>query len=397
MVQKPPFCLSASRQAGIGLITAVALLTIVAFGVALIASAVFQVASADNELRTAADLAALKLALTGNPGLRNSGGRSDFGFIGTMGSVPAALSDLWQKGSQPAYAFDDAKKAGAGWIGPYVPNMLASELLVLNKDRFGNDLVYTSAPFTRPSDGQVVAARIRSAGPDATSDTSDDQQVDILRNEIFATVTGTLLVDDDPVGSASVILNVPANGLLTELMDVTDSNGIFQFTDVSLGFRSLSINPKLTYEHGSATVNGGDSARFSITNYGTDPVTLTSLTATYNFTGWYQQIQIGGTTVFNYNNAPWNGTRAGSGQTITFSSSVAIGGSGRPVQIVPIRVDKGSTVTQDVVLKGVGSTVQIRLNDFRNVQTGSGSSVNPTGATITVTFSDGSQVTVTLP
>ena len=236
--------LCGNKENGVGLIVAVVLLTIVAFGFALIAPAVFQITAADNSSKTAQNLESLKIALTGNPAVANGGGRADFGFIGTMGSVPTQLSMLWQKGSQPAYSFDTLRKAGAGWIGPYVPSAFVNELLALDKDRYGNDLVYASIPFTRPSDGQLVAARIASAGADATPNTSDDQEVDILKAELFSTVTGTLTMGGNPVQAASVALNAPINGALTQTFDTTDSNGVFQFNDVLLRLSEHQHQPK---------------------------------------------------------------------------------------------------------------------------------------------------------
>jgi hypothetical protein len=221
--------------------------------------------------------------------------------------------------------------------------------------------------------------------------------VDVLEDEIFSTVTGRFLVDDDPAGSVPVILNVPSNGTLTQVFDVTDSNGEFQFDNVSFGFRSLSVNPRLAYEQNSAAINGSDSLRFTITNYGTSPVTITSIVASYNVAAWFQRIRVGSTTVFDYQDPPHNGMRAGSGQLVTFSSGVAVAGSGRPAQVFPVRVDQSVTVTPDLALKGVGSSVLIRIENFRNAPSGAGSSVNPTGATFVVTFSDGSQVTVPAP
>jgi hypothetical protein len=101
--------------------------------------------------------------------------------------------------------------------------------------------------------------------------------------------------------------------------------------------------------------------------------------------------------VFNYTSPPYNGTRAGSGQTVLFSSGVTIDGSNKPEQVFPIRVDKGITQTPDLVIRGVGNSVIVRMENFRNAQTGGAGGVNPSGATFTITFSDGSTSTFTAP
>ena len=149
---------------GIGLLSAIAILTIVALSLAIAAPVVYQLIASDSTLKTTNNLQNLKTAITGNARLLIQGGRADFGFIGTIGNVPTELSKLWLAGSQPAYSFDTVKKVGAGWVGPYIPNIFVEDLLALDKDLFGTPYTYTSTSFTRSSDGQVVAARILSAG-----------------------------------------------------------------------------------------------------------------------------------------------------------------------------------------------------------------------------------------
>jgi hypothetical protein len=302
---------------------------------------------------------------------------------------------MWQKGSQPAYSFDTTKKVGAGWVGPYIPSSFVSDLLAMDKDRFGNALVYTSTPFTRTSDGQVVGARIQSAGGDGIINTPDDQLVDILKAEIYSTVTGTLKKGANPVKFASVTLNIPANGVLAQAFDVTDSNGMFVFTDVTFGFRSISIDPKLTYEEGTASVTGGNNVKFTVTNYATNNITITSITPSFpTLIAWYEKIKAGNATVFDYG----GGTRAASGQMINFSSGQLVKGSGKPTQVVPIRVEKETTVTPDVLIKGIGKSVVIQLQNFKNAATGAAGNVTPPSGTVfDVTFSDGSQNTFTIP
>src|SRR5712691_7948923 len=90
---------------GMGLIAAIALMTIIALGIGLAAPVVFQVIASDNTINTTNDLQSLKAAIGGNPHLLIQGERADFGFIGTMGNVPTQLAQLWIAASQPAYAF----------------------------------------------------------------------------------------------------------------------------------------------------------------------------------------------------------------------------------------------------------------------------------------------------
>jgi hypothetical protein len=384
-------------QQGIGILSAVVLLAVIAVSIVLAAPMVYQVIAADNTTKTSNNLQNLKIAITGNPHLLNNGGRVDFGYIGTVGNVPSQLSDLWLAGSKRTYSFDSVKRVGAGWIGPYLPNVFANDLLAMDSDLFSRPLIYTSTAFTRPSDNQVIAARILSAGADGVTGTGDDMYIDILKGEVFATVTGTLYRQAVTVAGATVTLNLPVNGAVGTQNVTTDSNGVFTFTNVPFGFRSLSISPLMTYSSGSASTTGGgnpkSSIKFVMTNYAANSVAVSSITATYNRTMYFESVQFGNTTVWNFN----NGTRAASGQTLLFSSSQTVGGSGKPTQVVPIRVDQQNVTTPNVFIRGVGSSVTVTLNNFNTVQTGTGTAISPSGATFTINFSDGSSNTFTVP
>lgn len=382
---------------GVGLLTAVALLTVIALSIVIAAPVVYQVVASDNTVKTSTNLQTLKTALAGNPRLLIQGSRADYGFIGTMGTMPSQLSKLWLAGSQPTYTFDSVKKVGAGWVGPYTPNAFVEDLLAMDRDLFGQALTYTSTPFTRPSDNQVVAVRIQSAGADGIAGTSDDMLVDILKGEIFSTVTGKLVKGTQAVPFATVTLNLPVNGAVGTQTTTTNSSGVFTFTDVPFGFRSVSVDPKLTYEPNSATAQGNKDLRFTVTNYASNNVTITSMTATYSGTKYFETIKFGNDTVFDYSLAPYNGTRGQSGQTITFTTSELVTGSGKPSQVIPVRVDQEVTTTPDLVIRGVGKSVTVILGNFNSSLTGAGSNVSPSGTTFTINFSDGSQNTFTVP
>lgn len=383
------------NQRGMGLIVALALLSVVALGVGAAAPAVYEIITADNVAKTLTDLQGLKVAIAGNPDLAINGGRSDFGYVGTMGRPPLTLSDLWLHGSQDAYSFNSVRKTGAGWIGPYLPSSFVEDLLALDKDRFGAAFIYTNTAFTRTSDSQTVEVRIRSVGLDGIVNTADDMWIDITRPEMYATVKGTLLQSNTPVKYAAVTLNVPVNGVVTQVAATTDANGVFQFNNVAFGFRSLSVDPKLTFKVGSIVLSqAGAMMKFTITNSGANAVQITSLRATYNKTAWYETITVGNDKVFDYS----GGNRAASGQLVNFSQTVTVAGSGQAAQIVPIRVDNPNTTTPNVFVKSLGQSVTIKIGAFMDSQTAvNAKGVSVSGAAFTIDFSDGSQITFTVP
>ncbi len=373
------------RDSGMGLLAAIALLTIVGLSLSIALPLVFQVIASDNTVKTSLDLQSIKNAITGNPNLIIEGGRADFGFVGTMGNVPlTSLSDLWLGPTDLArmYHFDDSKAVGAGWVGPYVPSMFADDLIALDKDRFGNPLEYQlNPPLNSREDLAPIAVRVRSSGPDGIKGNSDDMFVDILKAEIFAKVKGKLVRGTQPVVGATLTLNKPSNGLVATATDTTDGLGEFEFLDVPFGFRSVSVDPKLTYEPGTASVQGGNNLRFTLTNFATNAVTVNSLRATWtctNPTAYFETIRFGNTTVFDYvtNNG---GIRIGNATEVQFNpANQSVDGSGKPSQIIPIRVDKETTTTPDLKIGGVGRSVTIQLQNFKT-QPGSCTGCNYTG------------------
>jgi hypothetical protein len=99
---------------------------------------------------------------------------------------------------------------------------------------------------------------------------------------------------------------------------------------------------------------------------GTDPVGITSLTAEYSHTppAYYTSI------IRDYLFTIWSGSsRYGSGDSATFG-------------------EEGVSA---------GATTTLALVTFRNTRTGNGSAQNMSGVALTITFSDGSEVTFTVP
>src|SRR2546429_5303809 len=101
------------KEQGIGILSAIVFLAVVALSIVLAAPTVYEVVAADNTTKTSNNLQNLKIAIAGNPHLLDNGGRVDFGYIGNVGGVPSQLSDLWLAGTKPTYSFDSVKRVGA--------------------------------------------------------------------------------------------------------------------------------------------------------------------------------------------------------------------------------------------------------------------------------------------
>lgn len=85
----------------------------------------------------------------------------DDGYVGDMGGLPAALSDLNDATGHPARVVDPNDGVGYGWSGPYAPRLVPSGGSYV--DPWGRPYVYDGA-----------TPQLRSAGPDRVSGNADD-------------------------------------------------------------------------------------------------------------------------------------------------------------------------------------------------------------------------------
>jgi Tfp pilus assembly protein PilE len=389
------------RARGLSLIEVVIILAVLAVLVALLVPSTVQQLTAGRRSSTLDEMQGLKHALVGNPSLTSRGFRSDYGYLGDMGNLPATLDDVVTQGAQPAYSYDSTKRAGAGWKGPYLAVGAGSDASSHKKDAFGNDYIYDGTDYTN-AQGQAVDAKIVSLGADGVvggTGVNEDVTVEILKSETTATVTGFAFdTAGVPLNGGAVVINYAANGVLTSSTSNADSTGFWQFTNIPLGMRSVQFEPRLLYVPGSARALGGGNrdVEFRVVNFSKNAITVRSLTATFTAVGvsaaFYRQVRWDGTTVWNCSVLP-----SGSGTTVTFTANqtVAAGGAGTP----PVRVPVYASVVQvgDVVIQGTGTEATVQLREFRDSGTGCGAGtlLNMSGATFsTIILRDPSNVIV---
>ncbi len=183
----------------------------------------------------------------------------------------------------------------------------------------------------------------------------------------------------------------PSSGIVTTESTVTDSEGLFEFLDVPHGVGVLRTEPKLIFEQDTALTTDStfSNVEFEAQNVAKDSTTVTSFTLTYTSSpqAYFKEAFIDGVKVFD-SDSP----RAGSGTAVTFGAET-INGTG--VTQEPVRLEITGLVAQlpDTVIGtvGTGETLRIELIDFQDVPTSSGDTVEMTGVTFRVEFSDGSQ------
>jgi hypothetical protein len=385
---------------GFAIITVIIILSLMGIAAGIATSFMGRLVTSRRELTTEEELKALREALIGNPSKVTNQGRSDFGYLGTMGNLPATLQNLYIKGAQPSYAVDATARLGAGWVGPYVTPLLIEDISGLIVDSFANTYEYTTTEYTR-ADGEVVSARILSYGADKTPGTSDDKQVEILRRETRSTVSGYVTDSTGTlISGAPVTLYYPLGGSVNNVSTTTNAGGFFQFTNVPYGIRTLkAAGPGLRYVQGSALATGSNenNLTFTITNWGENAVSLTSMRLNYTLSpAFFEQAYVGSTLVFKYDE-PFplgqGGQRGMNNKLINFSSISVPGGGG--VSPTRILVASDNVLLPNMVLYPRGGSLVIKYLNFVTTLSGPGSPVSLDGASFTVTFSDGSQFSFT--
>lgn len=329
----------------------------------------------------------LVMAIAGNPNLYANGLRSDFGYVGDIGALPSSLDNLV---TNPG--------GYTTWNGPYVSGRFAEDPSGFKSDAWGNTYSFTNG-ITIASTGGGSTPMTRSVASTAA---------DVTSTPVTGTVTDAA---GNPPGDSSVAININLThpdgaGSTTTLTTSPGSGGAFSFTGVPIGNHSIaavyratndtvnsivSCLPKtgafvtlrlpgnpfagsggggggggggsgtIEYVPGSASTTGAsnNNVSFQVINNGGNSVTITSLTANYSATGYYQRVRWNGTNVFNQTNP-----RAGSGDTVPFSSSQFL---------------------------AAGASATVALQVFRDQPTG-GSNADMSNVDFTITFSDGSVI-----
>ena len=191
----------------------------------------------------------LSNAMVGNPELNTNGVRSDFGFVGDIGRLPTALTELVTQGALPAW---DAAN-GLGWHGPYVPGDFAQNPNGYRTDGWGTLFTYASATgivTSLGSDGAAGGAGYAAdfAIPDLTAPT--DRRVGTITGRVTDQVGNPLA----SVAGATVdvsVTNNPVDGLPQAPAPSanTAADGSYTLNNILIGRRTVQV----TVTTGAAT------------------------------------------------------------------------------------------------------------------------------------------------
>jgi prepilin-type N-terminal cleavage/methylation domain-containing protein len=178
---------------------------------------------------TRQEMDALAYAIVGNPDLENHGIRTDFGYVGDVGSLPPNLDALY---SNPG--------GYSTWNGPYVSNSFAQVSNDFKQDAWGDNYVFAGGiAITSTGSGSTIV-RTLAAGADH-----------LLVNQ----VTGTLFdLDGSAPGpvyddSISVLLVYPnGTGGTTAKASTVDLGGYFAFDSIPIGNHTLNLVYEPTHD-----------------------------------------------------------------------------------------------------------------------------------------------------
>ena len=336
---------------------------------------------------TTQEMEKLSWAIAGNPDLFANGVRSDFGYVGDVGSLPPNLDALV---TNPG--------GYATWMGPYLRNDFTQNPNDYKTDAWGNLYTYTGGVTVASggSGSNPITKQFANRIADLTSNTVKGVVTDGQGNSPGSSSSNVSIKITYPNGSGGTSTSTttpntsgnysfsstvpqgirPVTAIYTATNDTLVRTAVVlpkSTTIVDFKLRgnlwgsSLGGGGSLVYVAGSAvTQNGGRDLQFQIRGTGTSSVTITSLKATYSHspTAYYEKLKWSGTEVANQNNP-----RFASGQTVTFNFAKLI---------------------------SPGETVTMKLEAFKDCQTCGGTDVNMVGTTFTMEFSDGLVITFSL-
>ncbi len=335
---------------------------------------------------TKREMEQLAFALIGNPELENNGVRTDFGYVGDVGSLPSGLDSLYTM--PPGYTT---------WNGPYVSRRFKQITDDYAEDAWGVAYTYTggteiistgsgsnivrkladSASYLLYNQVTGVVLDNNGAPPGSEKDTvkieltMPDGTGDMVVRSTYPDAGGYFSLDSIPIGNHDIsVIYLPIDDTLKRFVSVLPNSVLYQ--EYFLTFNPWSTIPPTegcfeyvegsaqTLAYGTTTCNGFE---FQVTNICGVPRDVSSITLEYTSSpdAFYQNIK------WN-NEAALNATpdRIGTGETADFQEPF-------PVEWV----DGGETVT-------------VQVYTFKDTRTGPGSEVPMNDLDITVTLSDGS-------
>lgn len=205
--------------------------------------AVTNISESNDETRfeeTVEEMLLIRDAMVGNPSIKTRGVRSDFGYVGDVGSIPSAIADLTtMPGGHTAWTSDNANRINHGWNGPYFKGSLAGA--DYTRDAWGNAYVYS--PLANPP----TLVSLGADGAAGGTGLNQDITLQIPANQRTATVNGFITSggagNPQNVAATVTLYHPDGTGALTTTTDnvIVGDQGYFSINNVPVGVRSATI------------------------------------------------------------------------------------------------------------------------------------------------------------
>lgn len=220
-----------TNQRGFTLIELVASIMIASILVAIASQGIIsQFENAKHE-GTIDEMREIARAIVGNPHIISNGARTDFGYVGDVGAMPANLAGLL---TNPG--------SYSTWDGPYIKGTFAAA--DYQNDEWGVAYTFTDTLLKSTGSGSDIEKIFASSTSALTSNTVEGTLLDANRQ-----APGTSFTD-----SVKVILTYPdGTGGTTSPSSTPTASGYFSFTSVPVGNHqlrviSIPLSDTMTYE-----------------------------------------------------------------------------------------------------------------------------------------------------
>ncbi len=206
---------------GFTLIEIVIVLVISAILATVAMRSAFFISETAKEEETKQELEMLQFAIVGNPLLFNDNTRSDYGYVGDVGSMPPNLDALF---SNPG--------GYATWNGPYIKRRFEQDPDDYKKDAWGVVYTYGGNSVTSSGSGSNIVREFGTSLNDFLINGVDGVLLDL-----DGTPPGTVYLD-----SITVRLTFPnGSGGYSSLLTQPDIGGFFSFESVPIGNHDIEI------------------------------------------------------------------------------------------------------------------------------------------------------------
>jgi prepilin-type N-terminal cleavage/methylation domain-containing protein len=256
--------------------TLVELLVVMAIIGLLSAGAILYVTNIINNNRfdaTVSQIEKLKNAIIGDPTLITNNIRTDFGYVGDMGRLPANFNELIAQGVQPAWN----PATQCGWHGPYIRSNFQEDANAYQRDGWANNFNYNNTTGVITSLGSDGVA----GGADFAADVNSEVLNTLITNSIIVKVFDGR---GNPATNATITVFFPSNGTQTsnQWTLLTSDAGVRRFDTIPIGLRRITVSYNgETYTKWVAVVPSTTIiAEFKVIKSPTTPNAPTALTAT---------------------------------------------------------------------------------------------------------------------